>query len=514
LSTDGTSGTVHTLAGTGALVADEWAQIVASRSSGTVKLSVDGTEVASMTDPGAAHNGPADLLVGENLAGAIDEVRLSTSDRVAAGTVGKTEVNYRYNARNQLTVEYAGPEVAGDPPSNVSVKIYTYDRNGNVTDIVETAGLVEVSCEGMTYDELNRMLTHTGPKGTESFGYRGAEWHRYSANGTSFLYDGDNVLADVAGGTVDFYVTPFLDQNLSITNAADTHYYSQDGLGSARTLTDSLGVAVNSYDYLPFGEAYQPGTSVTVEQRYTYTGREKNPSSLLMYYRYRQYDPRVGRFEGRDPLLHARLETGELYPYGGNAPTVSIDPHGLHQLRLWEVDQDEDGITISWWLPPEDDPCCEKFNVIQVVRMKDIGVVNNDTWGPWNIDDGRIGALSDRSALSPYYNDHHKDRTGPSLFMVDEPSAVMPVMFEFITCPVCAEPPEERKVYKPCVRWYMSSRDDNRGYGVTQESNPLIDDAASDPEGHRAPGPYDGYLNSDLPGGGMAAGRHCGGPTQ
>jgi len=155
----------------------------------------------------------------------------------------------------------------------------------------------------MTYDELNRMLSHTGPGGSESFTYRGAEWHRASADGKSFLCDGDNVLADISGGVTDaFYVTPFLDQNLSMTTSAGTYYYSQDGLGSVRTLTDAAGAVVNSYDYLPFGRAYQPGTSVTVEQRYTYTGRELNPASALMYYRYRQYDPRVGRFGARDPV--------------------------------------------------------------------------------------------------------------------------------------------------------------------------------------------------------------------
>jgi RHS repeat-associated protein len=140
----------------------------------------------------------------------------------------------------------------------------------------------------------------------EVFAYRGAEWHRFSqataAGSKAFLYDGDNVVADIASGVDAFYVTPFLDQNLSITTGGSTYYYSQDGLGSVRTLTDSTGTVKNTYDYLPFGGAHQPGTSVTVEQRYTYSGRELNPESALMYYRYRQYDSRVGRFGGRDPV--------------------------------------------------------------------------------------------------------------------------------------------------------------------------------------------------------------------
>jgi RHS repeat-associated protein len=165
----------------------------------------------------------------------------------------------------------------------------------------------------------------------EVFSYRGAEWHRFSqataAGGEYFLYDGDNVVADIASGVDAFYVTPFLDQNLSVTTGGSTYYYTQDGLGSVRTLTDSTGTVKNTYDYLPFGGAYAPGTNVTVEQRYTYTGREKNPESALMYYRYRQYDPRVGRFSARDPLRYWARRG--LYAYASSRVTRVRDPFGL-----------------------------------------------------------------------------------------------------------------------------------------------------------------------------------------
>jgi RHS repeat-associated protein len=192
----------------------------------------------------------------------------------------------------------------------------------------------------MTYDKLNRMLRHEGPSGVEVFAYRGAEWHRFSqataAGGKQFLYDGDNVLADIASGVDAFYVTPFLDQNLSITTGGSTYYYSQDGLGSVRTLTDSTGAVKNSYDYLPFGGGYQPGTNVAVEQRYTYTGREKNPESALMYYRYRTYDPRVGRFGGRDL---GRRGDENLYIYVLSRSISHADPFGL-RIAEWDVSVD------------------------------------------------------------------------------------------------------------------------------------------------------------------------------
>jgi RHS repeat-associated protein len=131
-------------------------------------------------------------------------------------------------------------------------------------------------------------------------------------------------------------VTPFLDQNLSMTRSGETYWYSQDGLGSVRTLTDAAGAAVNRYDYLAFGAKFGPSTSVTVLQRHTYTRRDQNPASSLMYYRYRQYDPRVGRFRGRDRLPDDALGPfRSLYAYAKNAPVQMVDPSGLNALRSY-----------------------------------------------------------------------------------------------------------------------------------------------------------------------------------
>jgi RHS repeat-associated protein len=64
-----------------------------------------------------------------------------------------------------------------------------------------------------------------------------------------------------------------------------------------------------------------------VKQRYTYTGREVNPAGAGMYYRWRAYDPRVGRFGERDPIAYV-AGTG-LYAYVGAAPLRLRDAFGL-----------------------------------------------------------------------------------------------------------------------------------------------------------------------------------------
>jgi RHS repeat-associated protein len=227
----------------------------------------------------------------------------------------------------------------------------------------------------MQYDTLNRMTGRTGPSGTESTTYAGAEWHRVSSTAdgvtTNYVYDGDNVVADVQSGTLArTYVTPFLDQNLGMTDltgaAPATYYYSQDGLGSVRTLTGGSGMVANRYDYTAFGQAAPAGIHTagheaqqTVDQRYTYTGRESTTDPNLMYYRWRMYAPGTGRFVSRDPAGYFRLnltefreaihadyaaieewkeyilfENAVLYAYSAHSPISHGDPYGLESGRF------------------------------------------------------------------------------------------------------------------------------------------------------------------------------------
>jgi RHS repeat-associated protein len=107
------------------------------------------------------------------------------------------------------------------------------------------------------------------------------------------------------------------------------HYYTADGLGSVRTLTDSSGVLKTAYDYASCGEPYAPGTSVAVSQRYTYTGREKSAVGGPMYYRWRFYEASTGLFLAYDPAGYANNPSGKLYEYALNDPTNCGDPFGL-----------------------------------------------------------------------------------------------------------------------------------------------------------------------------------------
>ncbi len=312
------------LTAAGVVSTGEWTHIAAARDGDTVTVYVNGESKATDTFTGSVKDSTAPLAIGnyppqgdnQSFDGLIDEVRISKADR--SEELNETTVNYYYNSANQLTKSTSGNWEA----------LYTYDPNGNQTKIVESADTTTIATKTMEYDSFDRMTKWTGPAGAESSAYRGAEWHRKSIGSTDLLYDGDNVIADKQGGGVaKFYVTPFLDQNLSMTADSSTYYYSQDGLGSVRTLTDSTGTLTNNYDYAPFGGPYALNTSVTVSQRYSYTGREANPVSPTMYYRHRTYLSRIGRFVQRDPILYAGGIN--LYEYASSRPINVTDAHGL-----------------------------------------------------------------------------------------------------------------------------------------------------------------------------------------
>ena len=90
-------------------------------------------------------------------------------------------------------------------------------------------------------------------------------------------------------------------------------------------LTSSSGSIVKSFAYKSFGEIYSQ--SGTVQQPFTFTGREYGPKSGLYYYRARYYDPISGRFLTKDPIGFAGGDVN-LYRYVQNNPLNFTGPTG------------------------------------------------------------------------------------------------------------------------------------------------------------------------------------------
>ncbi|WP_419188014.1 RHS repeat-associated core domain-containing protein [Stieleria bergensis] len=74
--------------------------------------------------------------------------------------------------------------------------------------------------------------------------------------------------------------------------------------------------------------------SSQLSNRYTYTGREWDEDLDLYHYRARMYDPKSGRFCGRDPIGFNGSQWN-LHEFVNSSPTSYLDPLGLqgHQVR-------------------------------------------------------------------------------------------------------------------------------------------------------------------------------------
>ena len=146
---------------------------------------------------------------------------------------------------------------------------------------------------------------------------------------TRYVYDGEDILFEFDGSNAlkaRYTHGPGIDEPLLMDRGGTKYSYHSDGLGSIMDLTDSTGAVKQSYVYDSFGQIVQTVGSVT--NPYTYTGREFDSESGLYYYRFRHYDPRIGRFLQEDPIGFWGGDLN-LYNYVWANPINYVDPFGL-----------------------------------------------------------------------------------------------------------------------------------------------------------------------------------------
>ncbi len=248
---------------------------------------------------------------------------LGTAQAFAYDPVGnRTTGGAVVNVGNQLTAD-----------ANFA---YQYDDNGNLTrkTLLATGNFTQY-----TYDAENRLIKveefaagASTPAATSTYRYDGLGRRiEKIGNGITrrYVYDGEDILIEYDGSNVlqaRYTHGPGIDEPIAVTKGGSTFFYHQDGLGSVTDLTDSAGATAKSYSYDAYGNILEsPGT---VDQPYTYTGREFDSESGLSYYRARYYDPSTGRFLQKDPI---GFNGGDftLYAYARGNATNRSDPFGL-----------------------------------------------------------------------------------------------------------------------------------------------------------------------------------------
>jgi RHS repeat-associated protein len=275
---------------------------------------------------------------GVRTAYAYDNVyRLARLTHTNSANLALEDFQYAYNADDEIesiaslasaqllpTAKTAAPADAANRLPQFGTTSYTHDNEGQTLTRTDTP-----TVSNYTWDARGRLTDASLSNGQNiDYGYDALGRRNSRTVGsttTSFLYDGDDVVLDLhaGGATVDYLNGPNIDDKLrQTTQTASALYFLQNHLHSTLALTDSGGGLVERSNYEGFGAS--GGSGLT---RFTYTGREADPLSGLMYNRARWYDPQQGRFLSEDPI--GMLGGLNLYGYTANNPINFSDPFGL-----------------------------------------------------------------------------------------------------------------------------------------------------------------------------------------
>lgn len=183
--------------------------------------------------------------------------------------------------------------------------------------------------------------------------------------GVTYTYDGDGERVAKSSGTLYWGLAsnePLAESDLSGTLSKEfiffggkriarldlpggaVHYYFSDHLGSSNVVTNADGTTIEEEsDYYPFG-GERVLTDLLPDQRYKFTGKERDQESGLDYFGARYYSSSLGRFLTPDwaaaPTAVPYADFGNpqslnLYGYVKNNPlnATDLDGHG----ELWEA---------------------------------------------------------------------------------------------------------------------------------------------------------------------------------
>jgi RHS repeat-associated protein len=319
-------------------------------------------DITQMIDDADAHNysyDPLDRLTAATHPNQTNESY--TFDDVGNRTTSHQGSSYSYQTFNRL--------VAANGAS------FGYDANGNLTSKTDGNGTWTY-----TWDYENRLKQASLSGGVAinySYDALGRRIQRVSTTSatTKFVYDGSDVLRDLDGNgntVADYLNGPGIDNKLRQTSSGGVSYFLTDHLGTTRAQVDSSGNITSSLSYDTFGNVVNGSAST----RYTYTGREIDPDSGLMYYRARWYDQQQGRFISEDPI---GFDGGKnWYAYVENDPVGSDDPLGLKPLprsrtRTRRCDPEEMA-RCARICGPRGMESCRISQTFRMVRWKGVGL--------------------------------------------------------------------------------------------------------------------------------------------
>jgi RHS repeat-associated protein len=226
------------------------------------------------------------------------------------------------------------------------ITTYSYDDNGNT--LSKTTNGDETT---FGYDARNKLLEAVQVQGgvatsnvTFAYDIEGNRIQKTdNGNVINFVVDRNQSYAQVVHELDEQNVNQVTythgDDLISQDRSANFNYYNYDGLGSTRSLTDSLGQITDTYEYNAYGTVLDQ--SGATANSYLYTGEQFDASLGNYYLRARYYDPANGRFTQMDSWMGRANDpiTLHKYLYGNGDPVNNIDPSGNFSLGEISVGQ-------------------------------------------------------------------------------------------------------------------------------------------------------------------------------
>ncbi len=195
---------------------------------------------------------------------------------------------------------------------------YDLDALGRVLRVRNAeSGVIEAECE---YDALSRVAT--GSIAGEPF----LRWF----GGAGWIHEVHGIHGDIRQATPH----PLWPHPLCIRDAGSSYFLHPDGALSTTCITNELGQVVERHRYGPFGtpEIFQAdgttavGLGASVVEP-VWRGMPMLGDAALYVTPWRLYNPELGVFTGRDPLLYG--DSPNPFVFAGHNPIDFADPTGL-----------------------------------------------------------------------------------------------------------------------------------------------------------------------------------------
>ena len=223
------------------------------------------------------------------------------------------------------------------------------DVKGNITLLPSALSSLASTALGMSWDFDNKLKSvDVGNNSSTDVEYKydalGRRVARVGSSG-SFVYvqSDQQTIADYGVGDAPssplyrYVYASYIDEPVvrkGTGTGGTIHYYHRNQQYSITAVTTSAGTVAERYAYSAYGEptildgSGSTIVSSSINNRYSYTGRERDATVGLYHFRARWMSPKTGRFLGRDPIGYAYREYLR-YEYARARALIGSDPTGM-----------------------------------------------------------------------------------------------------------------------------------------------------------------------------------------